>query len=310
MATDQDTVVGNSPATVENLAELFSKAGGFEGMRRQKEVSSPESEEEKKAEEITAPDAPKETEEQETPETDTEITEIESKSDTTNAVVSEEHKESSKLGRKLKGFEQKHASEVQALNAKIAALEGVITKLVPTATQAETSLAQTQVDLPEVISTPDDVYNALLANPDVLAKISTITRAKEEAEQAAYQNEFRKQYFEMDKLHPELSEDVLATFQEKFNKRLSNDPKRDAVMLYSQALAETVLKKSAVKTPALPNRKVADKPPAGPAAKDTAAQGSEKKPVIPKNLDPLTKAWVEHQYKSGKTEEEIASYFT
>lgn len=310
MATAQDTVAGEQSATVENLAELYSKAGGFDGMRRQKEVSSPEPEEEKKAEEITEPNAPEETEEQETLETETEITKTEGKSDTTSSVVSEEHKESSKLGRKLKGFEQKHASEVQALNAKIAALEGVITKLVPTAAQEVVPPAQTQVDLPEVISTPDDVYNALLANPDVLAKISTITRAKEEAEQAKYQNEFRKQYFEMDKTHPELSEEVLVTFQEKFNKRLSNDPKRDAQLLYSQALAETLAKKLAVKTPALPNRKVAEKPPAGPAAKDTAAQGSESKPVIPKNLDSLTKNWVEYQRKAGKTEAEIASYFT
>jgi len=215
--------------------------------------------------------------------------------------ISEEHKENSKLGRKLKGLSDQVAN-LQAVIAKLTT--GPQTPPVSQETDAE------RIEAPELVTTPDDVIQTLLANPEVFAKLTAVTEAKKQEDSTRYQQGFIDRFREVGKAYPELQADLETKLlnSKELNKRLSNDPQKDAELLYHKTLAAYLIEKSAAPSSGVPARKTG-KPPAGPAAKETSASSEAAKPSIPKNLDENSKSLVSYMLRRGKTEAEIASMF-
>src|SRR3990167_5413813 len=254
MPTEQAPVTPDKDVTDEDLARLYEEGGGFSGL---KNASSEESPDPKTSTEAGVENEKADkTENAET--TKAEQKDVESTDEETDEgkPLSEDHKERSKLGRKMKG-----------LSEEVALLRTVITQLTSQTLGGKNS-TETQGILPEeppeLISTPEDVFQTFRANPAEFAKLTAMADEVKAKEQKQYEQKFMKQFDSFGETNAAHHKEVWTEFKEKFNSRLSNDPMRDAEVLYNKALVSVLQKKLTPEANALPKRIVASKAPAGP----------------------------------------------
>ena len=288
--TEPVTVAPLTGVTDEELGKLYDARGGFSGMLTVPADSTPEPEivsEEKVAEETVVEAKAEEVAKDGVAQAETagEETAEESK-----APVSEEHKESSKLGRKLKGLSDQ-VSELKETILKLTATPQ------PSQTTPETGIEQ-RLEVPEIISTADDVRQLIAADT-----------ANHIAETKKYESQFAKKFEELCQSPLNKDNEVFSEFWANHNTKLSNDPVKDAEDRYKTAKLAVLQKKldAMEKSPKLPERTVAAKAPAGPATK-ASANPVNSAAVLPK-MDKNTQHLVEHFRREGLSEEKILTYF-
>ena len=187
--------------------------------------------------------------------------------------------ERSKLGRQNKGLKDRLAQLESTLNDR------------------SQKQASTDSDLPEVISTPQDVDRV-------------IEDRKQKAQQA--QERYERDYIKMldsieksyggDKAKIEFHEEVVDHMIKNFNKKWSDSAFGDARVNYAEAKASLMETKSMPQAK-LPKRNTSDDSPVQPAASSTR---TATKVVTLPALDDAAKDYVAYLRKSGYTDEQIA----
>ncbi len=151
----------------------------------------------------------------------------------------EEHRERSRLGRRLKSMEDKQAERERLDEERWARIEAKLSQ--PTVTR-ETIVED---DLPEIISTPEDVR-----------KVNRYDKEKEMREYEKYALGYIKTAKVLGVEHPELHDEVMGLITgdgSPFNQRQTGNPGVDAELNYSKAKAAVLSKKIAAPSKSKPN---------------------------------------------------------
>lgn len=225
-----------------------------------------------KTEEVKEPEEKKE---EEKPETETPPEEKPASESEPEEVL--DHKESSRLGRKVKGIEG-------TLQQILARLEQPQTKKEP------------EVEVPDVITTPEDVEKVLQARE------SKTYQAKVQYEQNYLkQIDLLKAAKGNEDLHDEIVTEMMQNHNNMYDIR---NPSADARVNYAEAKAAVLAKKIANPSPKVAERKnVSEKSPVQPAA--SATRTAPKTFALPK-LDDEAQSYVDYLRKKGMTDEDIA----
>lgn len=260
MADDEKTVADE--ATDETLSKAWGDVKDEEKVETKEEVKG----EVKKDETITKPDEKKPPEK----------ASAEPKDDEEGL----DHKESSKLGRKLKGLYDK----VDSLTNELEALRK------PPKTEPE-------IEVPEVISTPEDIDKYLAARSEKLQR-----------DQKEYEKNYLGQVnqFKATEEDETFYDEVVAEITRDgspFNRRFKGGSAfSDARVNYAEAKAFLISKKMSGKKK-VPDRETADAPPIQPAA--SATRTTAKTVSLP-HLDAEATAYVGYLRRQGMTDEDIA----
>ena len=140
-----------------------------------------------------------------------------------------EHDERSNLGRKVKKLEETLVEMNEALQEL---------------RSSKQTASAPQADLPEYISTPDDVEKYL-----------TVRERKQKEEQVQYQGVYAKTFRSVGKEDPDIYEEVFNEMFEHFNVVRTGSPEIDAELNYAKAKASVLSKKSATPAKARANVK-------------------------------------------------------
>lgn len=228
--------------------------------------------EEKK--ETKEPEAAETSEEKEVPPVEEPATEH-----PTEDVEVKDHKESSKLGRKVKGLEEQLRQMRALLEEKSKAHE------------------TSSLEMPEVVSTPEDVEQVLQAREQKSQKVRV-----EYERNYLKQVDSLKSVTEDDELHEEIVNELVSNKQ--FNVLHDiNNPFADARVNYAEAKAFVLQKKLSGPTAKVPHRETSGKPPVQPAASTTRTPS---RPVVMPKLDEETQNYVNYLRKQGMSEDDIA----
>lgn len=186
-----------------------------------------------------------------------------------------DHKESSKIGRKLKGLYDK----VNTLTSELESLR----KPKP----------EQEIEVPEVISTPEDVDKYLAARSQKLQR-----------EQQDYEKSYLGQVQQLSAKtdDEELHEEIVAEMMQSFNVKHTNNAFADARVNYAEAKASLLSKKISGKKK-VPDRDTADAPPIQPAASATRTVA---KTISLPSLDAAATDYVGYLRKRGMSDEDIA----
>jgi hypothetical protein len=189
-----------------------------------------------------------------------------------------EHKESSKLGRQVKGLKSRLEQVEARLSQKVEVSE----------------------EMPEIITTPDDVIKVMKGNKQE----ETIQAQRK---QDIYERDYIKQLNALESYNSGLHDEIVALMTEKnspYGEKLGDNGFADARINYAEAKAFLVEKKHTTNRQGeLPIRTLASIPPVVPAA--GASSSATKVATLPK-LDPEAQAYVNYLIAEGKTETEIA----
>ena len=187
-----------------------------------------------------------------------------------------DHKEKSKLGRKLKGMEDRYnllLEEVERLKSQ----------------GAKTS---DEIEVPSVISSPDDIDKYLQAKSQ-----------KEHREKREYEGSYMKQINALKEMNDDLHEDIFAEMMANFNVRHSSNAFADARINYAEAKASILSKKFSSGEKLVPKRETSGKPPVTPAAGSSRA--ASKVASLPK-LDDDAQNFVSYLRAKGMSDDDIA----
>ena len=218
----------------------------------------------------TTEEAKTETSEQTPPET---ASEEEPKDD------SAKHKEDSRLGRKMKGLESRFDQLLARLEQNAAAAKSE------------------PVEVPDVVSTAEDVEKVLQARETKSRQVKADYEAK-----YLKQVEQLKAATEDGELHEEIVAEMLSN--PKFNvMHDQHNPFADARVNYSEAKAHILTQKYSGNAPKVPARETAGKPPVTPAA--SATRTAARTVALPK-LDETAQQYVNYLRSKGMSEEDIA----
>lgn len=157
---------------------------------------------------------------------------------------------------------------------------------------------QEQIEMPEVITTPEDVKKVIQAE-------------KEELKQAQiqYEQEYLAEIGKLAKtsgesLHTEIIAEISANnFRNDFNNIIHGKPDIDAQINYANAKAHVFGKKIASSKPKVPQRETSEKAPIQPAA--SATHTAVKAFTLPK-LDEAATSYVAYLKTRGMSDEDIA----
>lgn len=185
----------------------------------------------------------------------------------------EDHKEASKLGRKVKGLYDR-------FDQIMARLDQI---------QQPARQEVKEVDMPEVITSPEDVERVLSAREE---------RAKQA--KVSYERSYLKVIGELAGDNEELHEEIYTEMMKNHNVRHSDNPDMDARLNYERAKFSVATRKSDSDKP---KRIKSDKIPAQPAA---GAARSESKSVAMPKLDKEAQDYVNYLRKKGTSEDDIA----
>lgn len=243
-----------------------------------------------KALEGTAEVKPEETKEEVKPETSEQPVEKTATTETKPEAEDLDHKESSKLGRKLKGLESKFDQVLSRLDQL-----------------AKPSEKEPEIEVPEVITTPEDVRMVLQAEQ---AKLRQAQGAQAQAQQT-YEQGYLKTLSTLEGENEDLHEEIMEIITEnakrgslEFNRKFSDNPVADARINYAEAKASLLSKKLVSGKPAVPARNKAEKAPVQPAAADTKTT-AKTTATLPK-LEGHAASYVEYLRRQGATDAEIA----
>jgi len=171
-------------------------------------------------------------------------------------------------------------------------------------------VSDTTIEVPDVISTPEDVQAVLRAERQ---KEQRERNARQEAIRA-YESSYTRQLNALgeanEDLHDEIMELIMTNAKAnstKFNEKFSDNPSADARINYTEAKAFILAKKlsEGVGKQKLPVRETAQNVPAQPAVSSTKMVA---KAVTMPKLDADAAAYVAYLRRQGTPEDEIASY--
>lgn len=202
-----------------------------------------------------------------------------------------DHKESSRLGRKFKGLESR--------------FDQILARLDQLAKPTE---KEPEIEIPEVIMTPEDVEKVLQARDAKLRK----GQSDQVQEQAKYEQGYLKTLDALEDdnedLHGEVMELITSNAKKgsfEFNRKYSDNPVADARINYAEAKAFLLKSKLSSGKPSVPERKnKSEKQPIQPAAAETKTTTKTEK-AMPK-LDGYAASYVEYLKRNGATDAEIA----
>lgn len=201
----------------------------------------------------------------------------EAKGEETEEVL--DHKESSRLGRKVKGLESR--------------LDQILARLEPKS--AET---HEQIEEPDVITTPEDVRRVIQADVE-----------RSRTAKADYERTYLKQIdslktAEDDGLHDEIVAEMLKNHNVMYDIK---NPSADARVNYAEAKASVLTNRYSGKTPRVPDRAKSETSPVQPAA---SASRTTAKPYTMPKLDEEARQFLGHiAKKEGKSLEQIAQEY-
>lgn len=282
---DEEKTVAEE-ATDDNLSALWDSVKGQEALAKD-DVTEVKEEVKEPAKEVVK-------EETKQPEAKEELP-PEKASEATPAPKEEkeDHKESSKLGRKVHGLYE----VIDQLKAEVDRLKKPVSQ-------------EPDIVVPDVISTPEDVQIVLAAE-----------RQKNQREQEArataareYETGFTRQLVALGEANEDLHGEIMDLIMEnakkgstEFNAKFSDNPSADARVNYAEAKAFILSKKLSEGSgkPKLPVRETAAAPPVQPAA---GATKMDVKPASAKKLSPEAEHYMAYLRRQGTSEEEIEEY--
>jgi hypothetical protein len=201
--------------------------------------------------------------------------------------VSEEDKKKEKVESKTETEDQKERSN---LGRKVKRLEDTLTQIldrldtISSRSSTERSIVS-EDDVPEIISTYDDFSKAF----------DKKEREKGEA-QEKYSKAYVKEFYALRNRDPELYEEIFEEMKTNFDRRFSNDPRMDAMVNYAEAKAALLSKKVA---PAKANVKGKKSEVATDVGIESRVTETESRVI---KLDPLAEEFAKSQ---GMTDESI-----
>lgn len=147
--------------------------------------------------------------------------------------VSEDHP--TKLGRRVKGLETTLSEMNQKLDAFFSRSES---------RDRETAKTVTNDELPEIISTPDDVV-----------KVNRFMKKKEQEDQEVYTKNYLNNFKSLGSRDSELYPEIYDEMIKNFNVRYSDNPQNDARVNYAEAKAAILSQKYAPTKPNVRGKK-------------------------------------------------------
>jgi hypothetical protein len=196
----------------------------------------------------------------------------------------EEHKERSRLGRKLARVEEELLEQRKQTNELMEILRGQFVKK-----------EEVKPNFPEYITTPQELEQYLSYRDEEKLK-----KTQE------YHSGYRKTVFGFKGNDPEVHGDILKEMDANFKDILTGNPNLDAEINYSKAKAAYYAKLAS-------SRKIGKEIPLNRNKEEVAtglsgtSRVTMKETVLPK-LDPVAQEYVDYLRSKGKKEEEIAAF--
>jgi len=242
-------------------------SAAWDGAEAPKVEEAPKEEPKETPKEEAKEETPVETTKEETPP-------VEQASETPEAEKLSQQ-ESSKLGRKVHGINER----IKQLEAQIVAMNDHRTK--------------NPVEVPEIISTPDDIERYMY-----------VKSQREQQAQAEYEKSYLQTVQQLANQNSDIHDEVFAEMMQNHNVRYSPNGYADARVNYAEAKSSVLLKKLK-SSPTLPKRETAKTAPVTPAA---TATRTATKPVAKVNYDsdPHLKSYAEYLKRQGMSDEDIA----